>query len=74
MTSSNEIDRIIDRNELKKLIPFSVTHILRLEAQGKFPARIRLGASRVGWSLLEIQEWIAERKDARGDANYQVGA
>ena len=74
MTSSNEIDRIIDRNELKKLIPFSVTHILRLEAQGQFPARIRLGASRVGWSLLEIQEWIAERKDARGDANYQVGA
>ena len=65
MTSSNEIDRIIDRNELKKLIPYSVTHILRLEAQGKFPARIRLGASRVGWSLLEIQEWIAERKTAR---------
>ena len=65
MVPPETLDRIIDRHELSTLVPYSITHILRLEAQGEFPERIRLGASRVGWSLLEIQEWIAERKNAR---------
>jgi prophage regulatory protein len=65
MTSDHKLDQIIDRHELAKLVPYSLTHIKRLEVQGKFPARIQLGPHRVGWSLVEVQNWITERKDAR---------
>lgn len=59
-------DRIIDAKELKVLIPFSPMHIWRKEKDGTFPRRIKLGPNRVGWSLHEIVEWIAERKAERG--------
>ena len=68
MPFSDTTDRIIDRHELRRLVPYSLTHIYRLEAQGHFPERIKLGANRVGWSLVEVMNWIAERKDARGKA------
>ena len=55
-------DRIIDRRERRQLIPYSDVHILRLERAGRFPARIQLGPSRVGWSELELFEWIEARK------------
>jgi predicted DNA-binding transcriptional regulator AlpA len=65
MASDHKLDQMIDRHELVKLVPYSLTHIKRLEVQGNFPARIRLGPHRVGWSLVEVQNWITERKDAR---------
>ena len=64
MTSTETVDRIIDRHELSRLVPFSITHILRLEAQGKFPARIQLGPHRVGWSQDEVLSWIEEKKQS----------
>ncbi len=74
MSHAENIDRIIDRHELTRLVPYSLTHIYRLEAEGLFPERIKLGANRVGWSLLEVLDWIAERKDARIATNYDGGA
>ena len=65
MALDYELDQIIDHHELTRLVPYSLTHIKRLEAKGKFPKRIRLGAHRVGWSLAEVLEWIAKRKNAR---------
>ena len=59
------VDRVIDRHELKKLVPYSFTHIGRLERRGLFPKRVRLGPNRVGWLLSEIQAWIEGRKAAR---------
>jgi prophage regulatory protein len=58
-------DRIINRRERKKLVPYSDTHTLRLEQQGLFPERIQLGPGRVGWSLNEISKWIEDRKGER---------
>jgi prophage regulatory protein len=46
-------------------IPFSRTHLARLEAEKKFPKRVQLGASRVGWVETEIEEWLAEKLTAR---------
>lgn len=63
--TSRSSPRIIDRNELRKLVPYSLTHIGRLEAQGNFPRRLRIGANRVGWLLSEIEDWIEERVRAR---------
>ncbi len=61
----NHEQRIIDRKELERYIPYSLNHISRLEAAGKFPKRIKLGVNRVGWLLSEIQDWIEERKQER---------
>jgi prophage regulatory protein len=74
MSHATDFDRIIDRNELTRLIPYSLTHIYRLEAQGLFPERIKLGANRVGWSLAEVMDWVAERKNARVLPDYDGGA
>ena len=59
-------DRIIDRRERRRLIPYSDVHILRLERAGKFPARIQLGPGRIGWSEHEVLDWIEQRKLDRG--------
>ena len=58
----NEIlPRIVTKRELRLIVPYSPQHILRLEKQGKFPKRLRIGARRVGWYLSEIETWLAER-------------
>ena len=69
MSHAENLDRIIDRHELKRLVPYSLTHIYRLEVQGSFPERIKLGANRVGWSLAEVMDWIDQRKNTRETSN-----
>jgi prophage regulatory protein len=63
--SCQNFSRLITRKELKELVPYSGTHIGRLERDGKFPIRIQLGPNRVGWSLNEINQWIEDRKNER---------
>lgn len=48
-------------------ITFSPTSLRRLEAEGKFPKRIRLGVHSVAWLALEIQEHIAKLVAERGE-------
>lgn len=57
--------RIITQKELLKLIPFTAQHIRRLEKAGKFPQRLKLGKSKVGWLLAEIKAWIASRRSPK---------
>jgi prophage regulatory protein len=58
-------DRIIDRHELRRLVPYSDNHVLRLERAGLFPMRVKLGAKGVGWLLSEVLAWIDWRKADR---------
>ncbi|MGE0851970.1 MAG: helix-turn-helix transcriptional regulator [Hyphomicrobiaceae bacterium] len=53
--------RLITKAELRRIVPYSPQHILRLEERGLFPRRVQLGANRVGWLLAEIEHWIAAR-------------
>ena len=47
----------------------SRTQVYRLEAEGKFPRRVKLGLSTSAWVESEIQGWAAARIAAsRGDA------
>lgn len=39
----------------------SKSTIYRLEAEGDFPKRVRLGANSTGWHAEEIDEWLANR-------------
>ena len=58
-------DRLIDVKERRLLVPYSDMHIWRLEREGKFPRRIRIGPNRVSWRLSEVLAWIDEKADAR---------
>lgn len=58
-------DRIIDKHERRRLVPYSDVQVWRLEREGAFPKRIKLGPGRVGWSFNELQAWIAERLNQR---------
>ena len=62
---SRDADRVIRDKELRTMVPYSSMHIWRLERAGRFPARIRLGPNRVGWSLREVSDWLEERKAER---------
>lgn len=60
--------RIITFKELRPLkgIPFSREHLRRLEADGKFPKRVRLaeGGDYYGYLEKEIDEYLAARAAA----------
>jgi prophage regulatory protein len=59
-------DRFIDKKGLKAFVPYSSSHITRLEKKGDFPRRIHLGPGRVAWSENDISEWIELKKQGNG--------
>lgn len=54
-------DRIVDKAERRRIVPYSNSHIDRMEAAGDFPARVQLGGNRVGWWLSEVLAWAKAR-------------
>ena len=44
-----------------RLTGLSRTTLSRLERQGEFPARVRLGLNSVGWKEEEVARWIDAR-------------
>lgn len=65
--------RLISKTELRKIVPYTPQHILRLEKRGMFPRRVQLGTNRVAWLLTEIEQWIAMRVAER-DAAARITA
>lgn len=58
-SNANQVpDKIIRSKEVQELTGLSRTTIWRLEREGKFPARVPLTSSNVGWRLTDVQEWI----------------
>jgi prophage regulatory protein len=53
---------VLRRRQLLQLIGLSYTTQWRLEKNGDFPARIRLGRGAVGWRLEEVEEWLNGRE------------
>ena len=60
-------DRIIRKPELEAMTGLTERQIRTLEDEGDFPKRfvIAPGGRAVGWSNIEVQDWLAERRDAR---------
>lgn len=50
-------------SELLVRVPYSRTHLYRLEDKGTFPKRKRIGANRVAWIRAEVEQWLAERME-----------
>jgi len=59
-------ERIIRKPELLNMIGLSDPTVWRMEKDGKFPKRLRLGGNSCGWLESEINGWLAERAAARG--------
>jgi prophage regulatory protein len=53
--------RLITWKVLKEFVPYSRTHIARLEESGEFPRRLQLGKRRVAWVAAEVEAWIISR-------------
>ncbi len=53
--------RVLTMRQLRELVPYTPQHIYRLEAAGKFPKRVKIGANRVGWRYVHILEWLGDR-------------
>lgn len=59
------------RADLRRLgISVSNSTLLRWEAAGRFPRRIRMGGTSVAWLSSEIDAWIAERTEERARHHY----
>jgi prophage regulatory protein len=60
---------VITREDLNRLgITMSNSTLIRLEAKGRFPKRIRFGAHSVAWIACEVHAHIASLAAARGAA------
>lgn len=59
---------LIDKNKLLDLVPYSMTHIYRLESTGRFPKRVKLGSGRggrVAWVRSEVLSWVNSHIECR---------
>ena len=52
---------------MRRLVPYTPQHILRLEKKKKFPERIKVGERRVGWWLHEVMAWLEQKSGEDGD-------
>lgn len=58
--------RVLSKAETGERTGYSPMHLTRLEKAGRFPARVRIGAQRVGWLEHEVDQWIRDRAHDRG--------
>lgn len=57
------MESIIRLNAVKTISGLSRSTIYRLEKDGKFPKRFKIGERAIGWSSKEIFEWVNKRKN-----------
>ena len=63
--------RIINRDDLAALgIDKSNTTLLRWEAVGRFPRRIRMNGTSVAWLAGEVDAWLRDRGAERAHHVY----
>jgi prophage regulatory protein len=65
MSHQSTTSEFIVADEIAQRIPYSQNQLRRLEAQGTFPKRVRIGANRVAWVRAEIDGWITARVNSR---------
>lgn len=53
-----ELDRMIREPECRAMTTLSNSTRWRMEQEGKFPKRIKIGPSAVAYRLSEVQAWI----------------
>lgn len=54
-------DRLLRDAEVRRITALPTTTRDRLEAEEKFPKRVKIGPRAVAWAESEIQAWIRDR-------------
>ena len=49
--------------EVAARIPYSRAHLYRLESQGEFPKRRRIGRNRIAWVRAEVEQWLSDKME-----------
>jgi prophage regulatory protein len=49
--------------EVDARIPYSRAHLYRLESQGEFPKRRRIGRNRIAWVRAEVEQWLSDKME-----------
>ena len=72
MNSNATAKKFIVLPQVQEIVPYSASHIWRLERAGEFPQRVRLGGNRVAWLQSEVNSWVESKLAARTDRkNYK---
>jgi prophage regulatory protein len=56
--------RVKRRTEAAQHVGLSVTTVLRLVREKKFPQPIKLTEKSVGWKVEDLDQWVNERQSA----------
>ena len=48
---------LVRRRDVEKIVGMSYSNFNRLEKEGKFPSRLKLGATRVVWDYAALVVW-----------------
>lgn len=71
MRIDSDSKTLATRDDLKRFgIYVSNTTLLRWEARGRFPRRIRMAGTSVAWFMPEIEDWLSERAAERARTHY----
>ena len=55
-------NRILRRSQVEERIGLSRSSIYQMISDGEFPLPIKLGKRAVGWSEIEINDWLSSRQ------------
>ena len=70
-TPNIEQQQLLSRADLKRIgIRVSNATLLRWEAQGRFPRRIRMAGTTVAWASDEVLYWYRNRLNDRTQHHY----
>lgn len=58
---------LIRRSQLKNLVGMAPSTVDRLEREGVFPARRRIGVGTVGWLRSEVEEFLNRQPKINGE-------
>lgn len=71
MKLKNGQQALATRSDLKRFgITVSNSTLLRWEALGRFPRRIRMAGTSVAWLMSEVEQWLADRAEERAHWHY----
>ena len=57
-------ERALRLRQVSQLTGLGRSMIYQMQAEGRFPQRIKLGERAVGWLESEVRDWLARRIDA----------
>jgi len=73
MDDHTSLEKFIMLPQVREIVPYSASHLWRLERAGQFPQRVRLGGNRIAWLQSEVSAWVESKLASRSNST-QHGA